>query len=398
MASILEKVQEFVLKTLNEKLPNGFLYHNFNHTQRVVKHVKELIEAEKLNSDDSEVLELAAWFHDIGHINGCKNHEEKGAEITRDFLTKQKYSEDKIKIIENCIKATSMRVEPNGQLEEMLCDSDFSHFSSKNYDEVSALLREELKQLDINTYTDKEWVKENIKMFNKHHRFYTPHAIKTWQPKKNKNLLALNKQLSKIEEKESDKKAKKSELKRKKNKDARPERGIETLFRVTLRNHINLSSIADTKANILLSVNAIIISLALAELIPKLDNPSNSHLIIPTLIFLIFSLISMGLSVIATRPNITSGKFTKKDVEDKKVNLLFFGNFHKMELEEFEWAINEVMKDKDYLYSSLTKDLYFLGKVLERKYRILRITYAVFLFGIITSVIAFAFAFKMAGN
>ncbi len=398
MTPILEKAQEFVLKTANEKLPSGFLYHNYNHTQRVVKHIKEFIETEKLNDNDSEMLELAAWFHDIGHIHGCENHEAKGAQIAREFLTKQEYPENKIKIIEDCIKATSMHAQPETRLQKMLCDADFSHFASKNYEEVSDLLREELKQLNINTYSDKEWVEENIKMFNEHHRFYTPHAIKVWQPIKNKNLLALNKKLSKIEEKENDKKAKNSERKRKKRKDERPERGIETLFRVTMKNHLDLSSIADTKANILLSVNAIIISLALAQLIPKLDNPSNTHLIIPTTIFLIFSLISMGLSVVATRPNITSGKFTKKDVEDKKVNLLFFGNFHKMKLDEFEWAISEVMKDKDYLYGSLTKDLYFLGKVLERKYRILRITYSIFLFGIIVSVIAFGFAFKMAGN
>ncbi|MGB5363821.1 MAG: Pycsar system effector family protein, partial [Aureibaculum sp.] len=167
-------------------------------------------------------------------------------------------------------------------------------------------------------------------------------------------------------------------------------------FRVTLRNHINLSNIADTKANILLSVNAIIISLALSNLIPKLDNPSNHYLIIPTSIFVVFSLVSMALSVVATRPNITSGSFTKEDIKQKKVNLLFFGNFHKVKLDEFEWAMGEMMKDRDYLYSSMTKDLYYLGLVLNKKYKILRITYTIFLIGIIASVAAFAVSFKLA--
>ncbi|MGY0425553.1 MAG: Pycsar system effector family protein, partial [Polaribacter sp.] len=49
---------------------------------------------------------------------------------------------------------------------------------------------------------------------------------------------------------------------------------------------------------------------------------------------------------------------------------------------------------RDYLYSSLTKDLYFLGLVLNKKYRILRITYTVFMIGVIISVIAFAIAFR----
>ena len=104
----------------------------------------------------------------------------------------------------------------------------------------------------------------------------------------------------------------------------------------------------------------------------------------------------MILSIIATRPNITSGEFTKEDVKNKEVNLTFFGNFHKMKLEDFEWAIDELIKDKDYVYKSLTKDLYFLGKVLDRKYRILRVTYTIFMTGMIISVIAFAVSFKFS--
>jgi hypothetical protein len=98
--------------------------------------------------------------------------------------------------------------------------------------------------------------------------------------------------------------------------------------------------------------------------------------------------------VLATRPNVTSGEFTKEDIKQKKFNLLFFGNFQKMKLEEFEWAMGEMMQDRDYLYSSMKKDLYFLGLVLHKKYKILRITYTIFLIGIIVSVIAFAVAFK----
>ncbi len=105
----------------------------------------------------------------------------------------------------------------------------------------------------------------------------------------------------------------------------------------------------------------------------------------------------MVLAVLATRPNITSGQFTKEDVANKKVNLLFFGNFHKMKLSDYEWAISELVKDKDYIYSSLTKDLYFLGLVLHRKYKILRLTYVIFMVGIVISVLAFAVAFAYFG-
>jgi hypothetical protein len=100
------------------------------------------------------------------------------------------------------------------------------------------------------------------------------------------------------------------------------------------------------------------------------------------------------MSIMATRPNITSGEFTKEDVKQKKVNLLFFGNFHKMELQEYEWAIQELIKDQEYVYSSLTKDLYFLGLVLDRKYKLLRWTYTIFMIGMILSVLAFFISFN----
>ncbi|ETN93801.1 HDIG domain-containing protein [Zhouia amylolytica] len=397
MATILEKTKEYVLNTLNQELPHGYLYHNYNHTQRVVKHVHELIEAEHIDTNDAEILELAAWFHDIGYIQTRKNHEREGAEMAEKFLKNENYPDDKIQTVKSCILATAFNASPSTQLEKIIADADFSHFASTNYDEISDLLREELRLLNFKEYSDEEWLEENIKMFKEHHKFHTQHAIEFWQPQKSKNLLKLIKSLRKLRGKLEAERLKALEKKQKKNKSGVPERGIETMFRVAMRNHINLSSIADTKANILLSVNAIIISLALSNLIPKLDNPSNAYLIYPTVIFVCFSVVSMVLSIIATRPKITSGEFTKQDVIDRKANLLFFGNFYKMDLEEYQWGMNEIMNDKDYLYDSLSKDLYFLGKVLERKYRILRITYSIFMLGIIISVLAFGISFKAAG-
>jgi hypothetical protein len=182
-------------------------------------------------------------------------------------------------------------------------------------------------------------------------------------------------------------------LKKTKNKN-KSRRGVDTMFRTTLSNHNNLSGLVDNKANILLSVNAIIISISLTTIIPKLDNPSNAHLIIPTIILIISSVIAITFAILATRPSITLGSFTRNEVSEKKVNLLFFGNFYKMPYEDYNWAMNQLMKDKEYLYDSMIKDLYHLGIVLEKKYRLLRMAYTIFMFGIIFSVTAFLIAFK----
>ena len=148
---------------------------------------------------------------------------------------------------------------------------------------------------------------------------------------------------------------------------------------------------ADNKANIMISINTLIIGGIVTILMRKLD--SNPHLIIPTFLLLTVSLVCIILAIRVTRPSLTEGKFTKEDIKQKKTNLLFFGNFYNMGLEDFSWGMKEMMNDRDYLYGSMIKDFYFLGQVLGKKYRYLRVCYTIFLIGLILSVIAFAIVY-----
>lgn len=390
MANIIEKTDAFVLELLKDKLSNNIVYHNYTHAKRVFKSTKEIIENSQINVNESEILLLAALLHDVGYIEKREGHEELSATIATDFLRGEEVDPKTIEAVSACIKATKFDSEPQNNLEEIIRDADSSHFAKDYFQEASEFLRKEYELCEVKNFTAKEWLNENIEVFSKKHRYHTAYAIKNWKSKKDKNLAKLIKKKKKKKAKDNKEKLKAKYKAQYKNES--PERGIQTFYRVALRNHIKLSDIADTKANILLSVNAIIISVVLANLISKLD--TNPYLTWPTVIFTLFSVISMIMSIIATRPNVTSGEFTKEDVENKEVNLTFFGNFHKMELKEYEWAVEELLKDKDYVYKSLTKDLYFLGVVLNRKYKILRITYTVFMTGIIISVFAFGIAIK----
>ncbi len=388
MSDVLLHIEKHVNQLLSNELDSKFLYHNLKHTLRVVKSTKELLFSSKLTTKESETILIAAWLHDIGYTKSIINHEEESCKLAEKLLQKQGFTTSDIQKICDLIMATKRKYEPKNEAEKIIRDADASHFAQKSYLKTSSYLRDELQLLNIANYSPEAWRDLNIAMLEKEHQFYTDYAKENWTMGKLKNLKKLkktNKTEKEIEEKEAIKAKYKNE---------NPDRGIQTLFRVTLKNHITLSNIADTKANILLSVNAIIISMVLSNLITKLDNPSNFYLIYPTVIFVTFSVISMVLAVLATRPNVTSGEFTKEDVKNKKVNLLFFGNFHKMKLPDYEWAIQELVKDKDYIYNSLTKDLYFLGLVLHRKYKILRWTYTIFMIGIVCSVFAFFIAFR----
>ncbi|WP_178990652.1 Pycsar system effector family protein [Winogradskyella schleiferi] len=388
--SLIEETQEFVFNLIKNELPGTFIYHNYTHTERVLRSTRELIENSDVTEKEAKILELTALLHDVGYTKGCDNHEEEGVRIATKFLKDKKVDEDIIKSVADCIMATKFDTKPTKKLEKIIRDADSSHFGKDYFREASEFLRKELEVQGRVSFTPSEWRKENIEVLTKEHEFYTEYALKNWQAQKEKNLAKLLKKKKKRKKKLNIEKLKakyKAQY-----KDESSSRGVQTFYRVALRNHIKLSDIADTKANILLSVNAIIISVVLANLISKLDN--NPYLTWPTVIFTLFCVVSMILSIIATRPNVTSGQFTKEDVKNQKVNLSFFGNFHKMKLEEYEWAIGEMVKDRDYIYKALTKDLYFLGVVLERKYRLLRITYTVFMIGIIVSLISFAIAIK----
>ena len=387
MDKIVQDADDFILNLFNTKLPSTFVYHNYTHSKRVYKSINEIIEHSQIDVKDATILRLSALLHDTGYIHGRENHEAEGVKIAREFLSSHHVEEDIIKGVEKCILATEFsHKDPKTELEKIIRDADSSHFGKEYFEEASEFLRQELIMQDKHNFTSQEWRKENIKVLVKEHQYYTDYALKNWQPVKEKNLADLMAKQKKDKEK-SHREDEKARLKAHYKNDS-PERGIQTFYRVALRNHIKLSDIADTKANIMLSVNAIIISLVLSNLISKLDN--NNYLIIPTAIFILFSATTMILAVIATRPNITRGEFTKEDVANRSVNLTFFGNFHKMELSEFEWAIGELLKDREYVYKSLTKDLYFLGQVLDRKYRILRITYTIFVAGTIISLLSFA--------
>ncbi len=108
---------------------------------------------------------------------------------------------------------------------------------------------------------------------------------------------------------------------------------------------------------------------------------------------MLFSTVSIIFAILSTRPKVNTATYSKDDIKQKRINLLFFGNFYKLSLEEYDTALRELMTDRDDVYGALIKDLYYLGLVLNRKYRLLRITYNIFMVGIILSVGAFVVAF-----
>ena len=383
---LLKKVENFVRKLFEEKGPPENVYHNLQHTSDVVSFAEEIARAENVAEEDINLLLIAAWFHDTGYVIKCKGHEDISKEFAEKYLRSVNYPNEKINRILSLIEATKIPQSPKNKLEEILCDADLSHLGMSDSEKKGELVRIELAKRKVQVSTDEEWLKSSIAFFKSHH-YFTNYARDKFEIQKNINLAKLEKRLKKLNKSNEEKKDKK--VKKKHNEKA--VRGIETMFRNTMRTHVAFSEMADKKANIMISVNTLVLTIIVSVMIRKLD--TNPHLIIPTALLTITSLIALVYAIIVTRPNITSGTFSKEDIKKKKANLLFFGNFYNMKLEDFSWGMKEMINDREYLYDSMIKDFYFLGQVLGLKYKQLRICYTIFMYGIIISVIAYAIAF-----
>jgi hypothetical protein len=167
----------------------------------------------------------------------------------------------------------------------------------------------------------------------------------------------------------------------------RPEKGIETMFRITAANNQRLNALGDKKAHILITVNAIILSAIISLVLRKLDE--NNFLAYPSYLLLTVSLLSIIYAILATRPPVTHGRFNLNDVGSKPVNLLFFGAFYNMELEVYTDAMLKLMDSSDRLYRTLIQEDYREGLILGKKYKLLRIAYNVFMYGLVAAVLTF---------
>lgn len=404
---LLTATRAYVTELFQKSVDPKFTFHNLHHTQQVVAAASEIAAHYNLNEEDRDVLLLAAWFHDTGFRSGHpEEHERESIQVATEFLNQHGAGADRIQRVSSCIQATRMPQSPLSQVEKIMCDADLYHLGSGDFKKMNGQLRLEQEAYFGKPISKREWRQRNIE-FLESHQYFTDYCQAKLEPQKQQWIRELRKkqgnktvdhteviELSPYTFERDIKPA--LDLKAEKSAAKETERSIQTVFRVTSHNHLELSSMADNKAHIMIQVNAIIISIMFSVLLGRLEY--YPHLAIPTLILALVCVLTIVFSVLATRPNITGGRFTEDDIRQKKTNLLFFGNFYKMELEEYNWAMNEMLKDKEFIYGSMIKDVYYLGVVLARKYRFLRISYSIFMYGLVVSLVAFGIAVLYGGS
>lgn len=160
-------------------------------------------------------------------------------------------------------------------------------------------------------------------------------------------------------------------------------RGIQTLYRTLSRNHYNLLKMIDTKASIILTVNSIIISLLMGVIYMASDD-QQGVLEVGSKLLLNFGMASMVFALLAMLPH---KYISKSKVNPEYKGSLYGGNFSKMTLNEFRSEMQRITSTGTTIYDEMTMDLYFLGKTVSRKQKLIVVSVCLFLFGLVASII-----------
>lgn len=392
---IINKAEDYIKDLYATQAHELLLFHNLAYTNHVVKSANKILLNENLDSKQTEMVLIAAWFINIGFLFDFVEHRKQSIKKTNCFLAEINYPPNKTKVITTAIEKVLKNEKSDKKIEKILADANNSIFSSDVFLLWVKYHRQERNYFVKPKITKRSFWQHTHNLLNEHY-FNTKSALNLYQAGKSENIEKISLLLADQLEGElpknnlmviQDLKAELEKVNQKVDKRIVSSRGYDSLYRITARNQINLSGIADNKANILITLNALIVSAVITFVFARID--SFDFLAIPALITVSFSLITIAFAVIATRPHVLPGKFKVKDFYNKKTNLIFYGNFFNMDYHEYDRAVRDMLKDQELLFSNLNRDQYELGKILGRKFRLLHHSYTIFLFGFIISAFSF---------
>lgn len=373
------EASHFVYDLLKERLPDTILFHNYRYTVDVANSANKIGTKAGLSEKNLELVTLAAWFHNTGFTEGTDGHVDASIRIAAGFLEAHEVPDEAIARVAALIRVAHSEAEPDDDVERVMRDAARAYLGRKKFFLYSDRLREEKRLSGEAEYDDRAWAEYQLQQLNGD-PFHTKYAREKYDDRRRQNLKQVQRRLG-------DQLDQGQPMPARDSGGRRPGRGIETMFRSAYRNHINLSSIADSKANIMISINAILMSIIISYVGSRIG--TQPWMLVPSATILVTSLIAITFAILSARPKVTSDEPTLQEVREKRANLLFFGNFVRMPQDQFLKGIHELMEEGDMVYDQMALDLYGLGLVLQRKYRLLWISYTVFMAGLALSVVLF---------
>lgn len=179
---------------------------------------------------------------------------------------------------------------------------------------------------------------------------------------------------------------KKDKKKKKKKKEKGYSKNTISILRTTLRNNIELTNIADNKANVLLSLNALMLTFIVPLMIPNQDLIMEQGLFIPLGLLILTCLATISIAVLVLRPGKLGGQKIQID-EKSQISPFFFGNFERMSKGDYLVYSNSVLEDDGKVKAFIANDFYHIGARLSEKMRWIRLAFNIFIFGLTVSIL-----------
>jgi len=380
---ILEKAHDYVAQQISGAASDQTAVYNLPHARALVAVTEDIGKANKLSEEEMRVVLLAAWLHDLSYLAPVSGNPLLPVS---NFLQLHGLSGDEADKIQRCIAASHYPQRPQNAMEEVLCDAVASFMASPDY---LALAEQQANAASAKKTDAYVWI-EAQKALLKKHAFFTKYAKRTFADGKEANLKLLKKKgkdFSKDNEELETLWEENKSLRRdlEKEKEQKVSKGIETMFRTTMASHLQLSVMADSKANLMISINAIIASIMISSFVRKFEEVP--HLIVPSILLTIVCVLTIVFAVLSTRPNIKK-KMAPKD----NLDFLFFGDFVQLTPDTYKENIRGIMHNHERLYDSMIDNIYMQGKVLAKKYRLLKLSYNVFMIGFGVVLLSYAIA------
>lgn len=156
--TIVSEIKEFVKETFYNPDSNYGSEPFVGHMIPMVR--TSLLLADKLGAD-KEIVELAAWLHDIGSIvHGRKDHHITSMQIAQEQLEKRGYPQDKIDLIKKCIhNHRGSRNDPRESVEEkIIAEAD----AIVNFDNLEGLFKAAFVYENLNQQEARKSVREKL--------------------------------------------------------------------------------------------------------------------------------------------------------------------------------------------------------------------------------------------
>jgi len=389
---LLEASRQRVYALVHAHQDARLVLHDDHLADYLQDRVREFAKLEEASTDLALAAQIAALFYPIGFRLDFQNPPAHSQQAAREFL-RQQNAEPQIQSAVDLALAEVFRGQPTSIPARLLSDALTGTICGEEFESWPALrqLEQELFNGPVNRLEQAQFRLQEL--LNIRHQ--TQAGRRYWQTRIGQQLVEQKKRVEKllraqgqpIDSSRSEVAPLFSQL-----ESGVPTRAAQTFFRAIYRNHINLSAIADNKANIMISVNAILISVLITFLSYRNIAETQPMILLPVVIFLVVGLSSLVFAVLSARPKITRLNESAGSTGDQKKSLAFFGNFVGLDVDAFETQMNEVLNDSHLVYSNMVRDLYHLGKVLDKKYNYLSIAYNIFMVGLIVTVILFLFA------